>query len=367
MTDKKSLSAGRRNFFTRLFSPAVRGRTISFLIVIISYLLIEILQNTGNLSRMMMSLTVPVTCYIVAALGLNLNVGISGELNLGQAGFMAVGGFTAAILSGVLAASLSSDPLRLILCIIAGSITAGFIGWLISIPVLKLQGDYLAIVTLAFGQIIVSLINNLYVGFDSSGLHVSFVNNTLNMGENSRMLISGPMGATSIDKASTFTAGIILVLLTLIIIYHLLSSKTGRAIMACRDNRIAAESVGINVARTKTVAFVLSSALAGAAGALYMLNYSSVGPSKFDYNTSILILVYVVLGGLGSMTGTIVATAALVILPEMLRFLSNYRMLIYSLVLIAIMLLTNNERIREFAARQKVRRELKGKEAKVHE
>ena len=115
--------------------------------------------------------------------------------------------------------------------------------------------------------------------------------------------------------------------------------------MACRDNRIAAETVGINVSRTKTLAFVMSSALAGAAGALYLMNYSSVAATKFDFNTSILILVYIVLGGLGNMTGTLIATSLLVILPEMLRFLSGYRMLIYAIVLIAIMLITNNPHI----------------------
>lgn len=116
--------------------------------------------------------------------------------------------------------------------------------------------------------------------------------------------------------------------------------------MACRDNRIAAQTVGIDVAKTKTVAFVMSSALAGAAGALYMLNYSSVAASKFDYNNSIMILVYVVLGGLGNVTGTLISTSVLVMLPEVLRFLSTYRMLIYSIVLIAIMLITNNEHLK---------------------
>lgn len=323
-----------------------RQRIIAFAITVIAYAVVTAMQATGSLSRMIISLMVPVTCYIVAAIGLNLNVGLSGELNLGQAGFMAVGGFSAAVLSGLLQSSVTSVPLRLLICIILGAAIAGLIGWLISVPVLKLQGDYLAIVTLAFGQIIVNLINNFYVGVDSDGLHFAFINNTLKMKDGGKILISGPMGATGIQRASTFLAGTILVLVSLILVFNLIYSKTGRAIMACRDNRIAAQTVGIDVAKTKTVAFVMSSALAGAAGALYMLNYSSVAASKFDYNNSIMILVYVVLGGLGNVTGTLISTSVLVMLPEVLRFLSTYRMLIYSIVLIAIMLITNNEHLK---------------------
>lgn len=347
----------------KLFSPKYRQRTISLLLVIVIYAVVTIMQSSGNLSRMMASLCVPVCCYLVAAIGLNLEVGISGELSLGQAGFMAVGGFTAAVVAAVTQESIPSDALRLIVCIIVGAVVAGFFGWLISIPTLKLEGDYLAIVTLAFGQIIVSLLNNLYVGYDDSGLHFSFIDNKLNLGEGGKLIISGPMGVTSINRVSTFLAGTILVIIALLVVYNIIYSKTGRAIMACRDNRIAAETVGINVAKTKTFAFVVSSALAGAAGALYMLNYSSVAASKFDYNTSILILVYVVLGGLGNFTGTIISTSVLVVLPEVLRFLSTYRMLIYSIILIVMMIVTNNDTVKTFFAKAKKKRndkDLKG-------
>lgn len=335
-----------------LFSKQNRNRTISMLVVIIAYVVLEILQSSGSLPRKITSLLVPIACYIIASIGLNLNVGISGELNLGQAGFMSVGGFSAAIVTTVTADAIPNDTLRLILAIIVGAIVAMIIGWLISIPVLKLTGDYLAIVTLAFGQIIMSIINNIYLGYDANGLHFSFINNNVTL-DGGKMIISGPMGVTGLKTLSTFTMGIIMILLSLLIVYNLLNSKSGRAIMACRDNRIAAETVGINVSRTKTLAFVISSGLAGAAGALYMLNYTSVAASKFDFNTSILMLVYVVLGGLGNMTGTIVATTVLVALPEMLRFLSNYRMLIYAVVLIVIMLVTNNEKFQVFLAKIK--------------
>ena len=177
---------------------------------------------------------------------------------------------------------------------------------------------------------------------DSEGLHVSFVESNFKLQPGGKMLLNGPMGATGTQKIANFTVGVVLVLIALLIVYNLMFSRSGRAIMAARDNRIAAESVGIPISRTKMLAFVTSASLAGAAGALYGLNYSTLVPNKFDFNTSILILVYVVLGGLGNMTGTIISTVVL-ILPELLRSLQDYRMLIYAVVLIVIMLVTNNE------------------------
>lgn len=320
-----------------------RSRFLSFAIVIIAYMIIEILMKTGNLNSLFTSLLVPITCYVVAAIGLNLNVGISGELNLGQAGFMSVGAFCGICVSGILAGTVTAGIPRLILAIICGAILAGLFGFVIGIPVLTLQGDYLAIVTLAFGQIIKSILMNAYIGMDSDGLHVSFVESTFKLQPGGKMLLNGPMGATGTQKIANFTVGVVLVLIALLIVYNLMFSRSGRAIMAARDNRIAAESVGIPISRTKMLAFVTSASLAGAAGALYGLNYSTLVPNKFDFNTSILILVYVVLGGLGNMTGTIISTVVLILLPELLRSLQDYRMLIYAVVLIVIMLVTNNE------------------------
>ena len=330
----------------KIFDKKHISRTTTYLMVILAYIILTVLQKTGNLGSLFSSLLVPVCCYIVAGIGLNLNVGISGELNLGQAGFMSVGAFSGVIISGLLAPSISSGVIRLIIAIVCGALMAGIFGYLIGIPVLKLQGDYLAIVTLAFGQIIMSLINNFYIGVDNKGIQMSFVDNKLNLGEGGRVLISGPMGANGVDRISNFTMGIILVIVSLIIVYNLMYSKQGRAIMAARDNRIAAESIGINISKTKMLAFVVSASLAGAAGALYGLNFSTVIPTKFDFNTSILILVYVVLGGLGNMKGTIISTTLLVLLPELLRGLQTYRMIIYAIVLILIMLVSNNDQLK---------------------
>lgn len=335
MKEKKSVAG-------LLLDDRHRSRTISYTMVAAAYIILEVMLKTGNLSSLLTGLLVPATCYLVAAIGLNLNVGVSGELNLGQAGFMAVGAFSGVCVSGYLADILPAVP-RLILAIIVGMLLTALVGFLIGIPVLKLQGDYLAIVTLAFGQIVMNLIMNLYVAYDSTGIKVSFVESKFELGEGGKYLINGPMGATGTQRIANFTAGIILVLFSLIIVYNLIYSRTGRAIMAARDNRIAAESIGIDIAKTKMMAFVISASLAGAAGALYGLNYSTMVASKFDYNTSILILVYVVLGGLGNFNGTLISTVILFLLPQLLRGLQDYRMLIYAVILILIMLVTNND------------------------
>ena len=287
---------------------------------------------------------------MVAALSLNLTVGILGELSLGHAGFMSVGAFVGAVTASALRSTIASDPLRMVIAMLLGAIFAGIAGFLIGIPVLRLNGDYLAIVTLAFGQIIKTLMENLYIGLDGRGLHWDFLTNDIVLGQGGRMILNGPMGI-NIQKISTFAAGFILIMVALMFIFNLVNSRSGRAIMALRDNRIAAESVGINVTKYKLMAFVLSAALAGAAGTLFALGQNTMVASKFDFNTSILILVFVVLGGQGRMWGSIIAAAALTVLPEMLREFSDYRMLVYAIVLILVMLVTNNPTIQGYISR----------------
>ena len=162
-----------------------------------------------------------------------------------------------------------------------------------------------------------------------------------------RVLINGPQGAIGYDSLSTFTAGFLLILFTLFVVLNLVNSRSGRAIMAVRDNRIAAESVGINTTKYRLMAFVVSAALAGMAGALYAMNYSAIVPKKFDFNTSILVLVFVVLGGMGNIRGGIISATLLTVLPEKLRFIGDFRMLIYAIVLIAVMLVSNNRALME--------------------
>ena len=339
-----------KNFIT---NKDTRRDMITYLAVIAAFIILTILANGKILGRAQIALFVPICCYIVAALGLNMCVGILGELSLGHASFMSVGAFIGVITSESLSSAIPDGTIRLIVAIIIGALFAAIMGFIIGIPVLRLKGDYLAIVTLAFGEIIKDLVNCLIVGVDENGLHVIFnaagTKSVADLGlsDTGKTIIQGAQGAVGTETLSTFLGGIILVLIALAIVLNFKRSRTGRAVMAIRDNRIAAEASGINVTKYKMIAFVLSAAIAGAAGVLYGLNFSSVVATKFNFNTSILILVYVVLGGLGNMQGTIIAATVLYALPELLRAFSDYRMLVYAIVLILVMISTNNKQIRQ--------------------
>ena len=341
----------------KAITRSARGDLLNYIVICAAFILITVLKNNGALSRSQQGLLVPICCYIVMAISLNLVVGILGDLSLGHAGFMSVGAFTGVITAMSLANAIPSAPLRLALAMVVGAFFAAVVGALVGIPVLRLNGDYLAIVTLAFGEILKELITCLIVGVDGRGLHIIFnfngakSANDLNLLDDGRVIIKGAQGATGTQMIATFTAGFILIMLTLLIVQNLVRSRHGRAIMAVRDNRIAAESVGINITKYKMMAFVTSAALAGAAGALFGLNYSNLAAAKFDFNTSILVLVFVVLGGLGNIRGSIIATVVLYILPEVLRGFANYRMLIYAVVLILVMLTTNNPILQGYFAR----------------
>ena len=321
---------------------------INYGIVIAAFAVLQTMISLDALSNKMQSLLVPVCCYIVMAVSLNLTVGILGELSLGHAGFMSLGAFSGIITATALQPYIGSSLLRLVLAILVGAVFGAIGGVVVGIPVLRLRGDYLAIVTLAFGEIIKNIINVLYVGIDSEGIHIAGSESNLHMLEDGVSIMKGPMGAVGVTKHATFTVGFVLILLTLVIVQNMVASRTGRAILALRDNRIAAESVGINVTKYKMIAFVSSAAMAGAAGGLFGLNYSSTTAARFDFNTSILILVFVVLGGLGNIRGSIIAAALLYILPEMLRSfkIAEYRMLIYAVILIAVMLVSNNPQLK---------------------
>ena len=329
---------------TKKMTKSFRSNLITYAMVTVAFVILFVLQKLGALSSSLSGQLVPICAYIVMAVSLNLTVGVLGELSLGHAGFMSVGAF-----SGVVAVACmggSPDALRLIIGIIIGGIFAGIAGIIVGVPVLRLRGDYLAIVTLAFGEIIKNILNCLYIGIDEAGLHFSFTNvEALALSETGTVVINGPQGATGIPKLSTFLAGFILIIVTLFVVLNLVNSCAGRAIMALRDNRIAAESVGVPITKYKLMAFITSAVLAGMAGALFAMNYSTVVASKFNFNTSILVLVFVVLGGMGNIRGSIIAATVLTLLPELLRGLEDFRMLIYAIILILVMIGTNNSTI----------------------
>lgn len=326
---------------TKSIKKGTRDQIITFAMVIVVYIIVQILVASGSMSSLMQGLLVPMCTYSIVAIGLNLCVGYLGELSIGQAGFMCVGAFSSAFVTKLLEGMVTSEILLFIISLFVGVLMAALFGFLIGIPVLRLRGDYLAIVTLAFGEIIKNIINVLYIAKDTDGFHFAISNgNAIKLSDEGMWLINGAKGIVKIPHLSSFTAGVILILIALFVVYNLVNSRSGRAIMAIRDNRIAAESVGINITKFKLMAFTISAAIAGAGGVLYAHNLSTVTatPANFGYNMSIMILVFVVLGGMGSFRGSIIAAVLLTLLPEVLRGLADYRMLIYSIVLIVMML-----------------------------
>ena len=226
--------------------------SVTFGIVILAFILCNVFY--GDMSRSLRGQLIPICCWIVMAVSLNLVVGISGELSLGHAGFMSLGAFSGIVVSGWMlnGFQMENETLRLVIAIVTGGVVAGVLGALIGIPVLRLRGDYLAIVTLAFGEIIRNVLNCVYASVDGQRLVLGFIDPNLP----GKLLLNGPNGAVSVGKIATFTAGFILILIALTVVLNLVNSRTGRAIMATRDNRIAAESVGINVTKYKMIAFV---------------------------------------------------------------------------------------------------------------
>ena len=346
-----------------------RDYLITYGMVILFYIIMTILKGTGSLTSLFSGLLVPICVYSILAVSLNLTVGILGELSLGHAGFMCVGAFSSAFFSMCMKDVITNSFVRFLIALLISALVAAFFGIIIGIPVLRLRGDYLAIVTLAFGEIIKNIVNILYVGRDSDGMHISIKDSiSLGLKDDGKVIINGAQGITGTPHDSNFTIGIILLLITLFVVLNFMHSRSGRAVMAIRDNRIAAESIGINISKYKLMAFSISAALAGIAGCLYAHNLSTLNalPKNFGYNMSIMILVYVVLGGIGNIRGSIIAATILTVLPELLRGFSDYRMLIYSVVLIALMLFNASPGAIEFKEKYSIKR-LLSKKAKTKE
>ena len=344
----------------------LKSSLITYGMVIVFYIVMQALVMTGNISSLMKGLLVPLCIYSIMAVSLNLTVGILGELSLGHAGFMCIGAFAGAFFSKCMNGAMP-DLLRFVCAILIGAAMAALFGFLIGIPVLRLKGDYLAIVTLGFGEIIKNLVNVFYVGRDSEGFHFSMKDAmSLNMLEDGEVIIKGAQGITKTPQDANFTIGVILLLIALFIVLNLINSRSGRAVMAIRDNRIAAESVGINITKYKLMAFSISAALAGVAGVLYAHNLTTLTalPKNFGYNQSIMILIFVVLGGIGNIRGSVIGAVVLTLLPEMMRSLQDYRMLIYAVVLIGVMLFTWAPKAKEFRERYSLKRILGAKLSK---
>ena len=333
---------------SKLIKPNTFQSLITYAMLIIAFVIIQVMLGTGSMSYMMQDLLVPLCVYAILAVSLNLTVGILGELSLGQAGFMCIGAYTGALFSNLFEEAIPEAIIRYPIALILGGVIAAIFGILVGIPVLRLRGDYLAIVTLAFGEIIKNICASIYLGKDAEGFHVSLKSVTdMNMATDGQMIINGALGINGTPKDSNFIIAFVILFITVIIAYNFVYSRTGRAVMSIRDNRIAAESIGINITKYKLITFALTAFLAGVAGVIYSHNFSTLQAAKFDYNMSILVLVFVVLGGIGSIRGSVLAAVILTIIPEILRdTIGNYRMLFYAVILIAMMLITSNSFIK---------------------
>ncbi|MDR1579188.1 MAG: branched-chain amino acid ABC transporter permease [Synergistaceae bacterium] len=274
------------------------------------YLVLMSLIRYRVLNRYQALMLIPIGFNIILAVSLNLSAGFLGQLPLGHAGFMSVGGYASALLTMYL--NMPTNVELPIALVFGGLVAAGF-GVLIGLPALRLKGDYLAIITLGFGEIIRVIILNL--GFTG-----------------------GAYGLKGIGRKTTVTWVYIFVVITLWTINALIRSRHGRAILSIREDEIAAEASGIPTTYYKVLTFSVSAGFAGVAGGLYAHYLSILDPSTFGFMRSCEILVIVVLGGLGSIFGSVVSAAVLTILPEMLRGFAEYRMVIYSLLLIAVMI-----------------------------
>lgn len=312
---------GLINKFNTL-KKSTRSNIVTFAMLFLAWAAVMAMIATGSASRHMKSLLVPICINIILTVSLNLVIGFLGELSLGHAGFMSVGAYASCLFSIAFAGTVPA-AVRFPLAMLVGGIAGAVFGFLVGIPVLRLKGDYLAIVTLAFGEILRSVIINLEFTGGASGLK-------------------------GMPQDSSFGWGTRAVVITLFAVMNLTDSKHGRAIMALRDNSIAASAVGINPKKYKLMAFTVAAFFAGVAGALYGHNYSIMTAGTFDYNKSIEILVMVVLGGMGNIRGSVISATLITVLPEMLRGLRDYRMLIYAVVLITMMLLGTSEKFMLF-------------------
>lgn len=279
---------------------------ISIGVLIVTFLILFTLMTTGIINSYYGGILILILINIVLAVSLNLIVGFTGQLCLGHAGFMAIGAYVSAVLS-------VNMKLPFLISIIVGGIIAGIFAALIGFPTLKLKGDYFAITTLAFGEIIRVIIMNLeYVG--------------------------GARGFSGIPRKTNFTIAFLAMVIAIFVIYNIIHSSQGRSMVAIRENEIAAEAMGVNAFKYKMMAFIVAAFFAGAAGALYAHYMGFIQPTSFDFVKSIDILTFVVLGGMGSLSGSVIATVILTFLPEGLREFNELRMIIYPLALIVLMI-----------------------------
>lgn len=311
---------------------------IDYILIAVFALVLTVLSMTGNLKNSSAIIVEKIAISMILAVSLSLVVGFLGELSLGHAGFMCVGAYIGGKLSIALVAAMGNTVFAVIISMLVGGLCAAACGFLVGLPALRLKGDYLAIVTLAFGEIV-------KVIFQQSATFGG------NLG----------LGTPRYDKRSFFIIELITVIITLAAVQNLIRSKHGRAITAIRDNEIAAKATGINVTGYKLAAFMISSFFAGVAGVLFSFSNSTIQATKFGYNYSIEILVIIVLGGMGSLRGSLISAALITLLNEKLRTiltgdLAVMKDLVYAVVLIAVVIYNNAPALKSFRDKYNLRR-----------
>ncbi len=316
------------NYFKNIKNSFKLKHYVNYIGVFAVLIVFSILYYAGALNRSTPTLLTQIGYSIILAVSLNLVVGLLGELSLGHAGFMCVGAYIGGIVSNALVDKLPL-MLTLFIAIFVGGISAAIFGFIVGLPALRLRGDYLAIVTLAFGEIVRNICKNLEFFGGAQGLDSKWYSASLKN--------RGGM--------HLFIPAFIMVLFMLFVIQNLVRSKHGRAITAIRDNEIAARAMGVNVTYYKLLVFVISAFFAGVAGAIYAGTTSPVQYSFFSYNYSIEILVMVVLGGMGNIGGSIISAALITYINFLLRSnlsdMAAVKTLVYALILIVMVIYKN--------------------------
>ena len=305
----------------------------SYLLVVIMTVVMTVLVMAGVITRrtpfVTPNLLTEISYTMIMVVSLNLVVGFLGELSLGHAGFMYIGAYVSGLFMHYTQAVITQPLLRLVLAMLIGGMAAMLFGFIVGLPALRLRGDYLAIVTLAFGEIVRGVLKNITVeGF----IQIPAV------GFNNKLLAQS-------YSAHLFLIGFITVLITLFCVQNIANSKHGRAITAIKDNEIAARSMGVNITYYKLIIFAIAAFFAGIAGAIFA-NYTTVSPDIFDYNYSIEFLVMVVLGGMGSVFGSLISSIIIVFVNNLLRStltgnLAGLKNLVYALILIVMMIFSS--------------------------
>lgn len=261
-----------------------KSNLITYAILVVFFAVALIWSQTGEMPRKIQNLLVPLCIYSILAVSLNLVVGVLGDLSLGHAGFMCIGAYTGAVFTNIFETVIPNDWIHFGLALLIGGAFAAIFGFIICIPVLRLKGDYLAIVTLAFGEIIKNILNIVYLGIDSEGLKVSIDGTSYNemlLGDG-QTIIKGAMGITGTSRDANFIIAFVLLFVTVMASLNLINSRTGRAVMAIRDNSIAAQTIGINISKYKLIVFTIASFFAGLAGVLFSHNMNSFSASGFE-------------------------------------------------------------------------------------